>query len=369
MEIEVSQEKLAKALNSVSRIAVGKVTLPVLNNVLIRVDNKKVSLITTNLEMAVIDFLPVANSKDGVITIPAKLLAEFVSNLPKGETIKLSAKDTKITISSGKYSSIINGSLADDFPELPEIDEKTAVIFKMGTEDFKDSVNQVMIASSNDLTRPQLTGIHFGTPNKTLTIASTDGYRLAKKKLIDNVKSEVSAIVPANSLREVLAAINEDMEEIEISFNEDLVRFRLGEVEIISKLIDGSYPDYDRLIPKDNDIKITVNREELIRVAKLAALFARRSASGTIICEAKSPDEFSVKSIASELGENNSVINTKIDIEGKIGLNSRFLTDALNALNEKDIDIEFSSTNPNSPIILRNNKSKDYTHIIMPINK
>ena len=107
MEIEVTQEKLAKALNNVSRIAVGRVTLPILNNVLIRVNNQKVSLTTTNLDMAIVDFLPVSNSKDGVITVPAKLLAEFVSNLPKGDKIKITEKNHKITISSGKYKSTI----------------------------------------------------------------------------------------------------------------------------------------------------------------------------------------------------------------------------------------------------------------------
>ena len=134
MKIKVTQEKLSKALNNVSRIAVGKVTLPILNNVLIRVNDKKVSLITTNLDMAVIDFLPVSSSENGVITVPAKLLAEFISNLPKGETIEISSKDTKVTVSAGKYSSVINGTLADDFPELPEMDEKKIVIYKLGID-------------------------------------------------------------------------------------------------------------------------------------------------------------------------------------------------------------------------------------------
>ena len=140
MKIKVTQEKLSKALNNVSRITIGKVTLPILNNVLIRVDNKKVSLVTTNLDMAVIDFLPVSDSEDGVVTVPAKLLAEFVSNLPKGETIEISSADTKITISAGKYSSTINGAPADDFPELPEIDDNKAVVYKMGVDEFKHSV-------------------------------------------------------------------------------------------------------------------------------------------------------------------------------------------------------------------------------------
>lgn len=365
MEIEVTQEKLSKALNNVSRIAVGKVTLPVLNNVLIRVSDKKVSLITTNLDMAIIDFLPVSNFKDGVITVPAKLLAEFVSNLPKGQVVKITEKDNKITIASGKYKSTINGSPADDFPELPEITEDKAVIFKMGTDEFKSGMSEVVIASSNDLTRPALTGIYFNTNDKTLAIAATDGYRLAEKKLIKNVQSEIGAIVPTATIQEVLRSISDDMEEIEISFNDDLVRFRLGEVEIISKLIDASFPDYRRLIPKDNNIKLELNRDELIRTTKLAALFAR-TVNGSIVCEAKKPDVFSIKSVASELGENDSTIETEVTEEGKVTLNSRFLMDALNALGSKNITFEFSAHV--TPVVLRNKKSDDYTHIIMPLN-
>ncbi len=365
MKIKVTQEKLSKALNNVSRIAIGKVTLPILNNVLIRVDKKKVSLITTNLDMAIVDFLPVSSSEDGVVTVPAKLLAEFVSNLPKGETIEIKSDDTKVTITAGKYSSTINGALADDFPELPEINEKQAVVFRIGVDEFKNSINQVIIASSNDLTRPALTGVYFNTYSDTLAIAATDGYRLAEKKIIEKVKSEVQAIVPASSLQEILRSINDEVEEIELSFNEDLVRFRFGEIEIISKLIDASFPNYQELIPKDNNIKVVLDREELARVTKLAALFAR-SVGGSIICEAKTPDTFSVKSIANEFGENDSKIETEVSIDGKINLNSRFLLDALNALEEAKINFEFS--NHLAPILLRNKKDNKYTHIIMPLN-
>ncbi|MBR2741185.1 DNA polymerase III subunit beta [Candidatus Saccharibacteria bacterium] len=365
MIIKVTQEKLSKALNNVSRIAMNKVTLPILNNVLLRVEKKKVYLITTNLDMAVKDYLPVSNSEDGVVTVPAKLLAEFVSNLPKGETIEITSEDTKVKIKAGKYSSIINGSIADDFPELPEINEKQAVIYKIGADEFKNSMSQVLIATSSDLTRPALTGVYFNTSDHTLAVASTDGYRLAEKKLIDKTESEVSAIVPASSLQEVLRSISDDVEEIEIAFNDDLVRFRLGEVEIISKLIDASFPDYQKLIPKDNDIFASVNREELVRITKLAALFAR-SVGGSIICEAKDPNTFSVKSIANEYGENDSEIEATIKNTGKVNLNSRFLLDALGALEEKELELSFS--NRVTPIILKNKKSKLYTHIIMPLN-
>ena len=366
MKIKVTQEKLSKALNNISRIAIGKVTLPILNNVLLRVDNKKVSLITTNLDMAIIDYLPVSSSENGVVTVPAKLLAEFVSNLPKGETVEITSDKTKVKITAGKYSSTINGSLADDFPELPEIDEKSAVIYKIGIDEFKVGLNQVIVASSNDLTRPALTGVYFNTFEKTLRVAATDGYRLAEKLLIDKVESEIKAIVPATTIQEVLRSITDDAEEVEISFNEDLVRFRIGEVEIISKLIDASFPDYQRLIPKDCNIKVTLNREELIRITKLAALFSR-SIGGSIVCATETPDKFSVKSIANEFGENDSSIETPVDKAGKINLNSRFLLDALNALEEPNITFEFSDRI--APVLLKNKKSNKYTHIVMPLNQ
>ena len=365
MKIKVTQKKLSKALNNISRVAIGKVTLPILNNVLIRVDNKRVSLITTNLDMAVIDFLPVSESEDGVVTVPARLLAEFIANLPSKETVEISSEGTKVTVRAGKYSSIINGSPADDFPELPEINEEKAVSYSIGIDEFKASVGQVIVASSNDLTRPALTGVYFNTNDNILAIAATDGYRLAEKQLIDHVESEVKAIVPTSSLQEVLRSVTDDIEAIEISFNEDLVRFRLGEVEIVSKLIDASFPDYRKLIPKDSNIKLELDREELIRTTKLAALFAR-SVGGSIICQASSPDTFSVKSVANEFGENDSSLETKVEKDGKINLNSRFLLDALNALEEPVIQFNFSDHV--APVVLQNKKSNKYTHIVMPLN-
>lgn len=366
MKITVTQSKLSKALSNVSRIAISKATLPILNNILIRVDKKKVSLVTTNLDMAIVDFLPVSNSEDGVITVPAKLLTEFISNLPNSETVEISSSNTKVTVKAGKYSSIINGMPADDFPELPEINDKKAVTYKIGIDEFRNSIGQVIIAASNDLTRPALTGVYFDTDGGSLFVVSTDGYRLAKKKLIDKVESDVKAIVPASSLHEVLRSISDDMEEVEITFSEDLVRFRLGEVEVVSKLIDSSYPNYQALVPKEHDISATLDREEFIRTTKLAALFAR-SVDGSIICETKSPDTLSVRSIANEFGENDSTIKTEVEKDGIVRLNSRFLLTALNAFDTPDVVMEFSTGV--KPILLKSAKDDKYIHIVMPLNK
>ena len=366
MELEVESGKLAKALNIVSRVAAGsKTTLPVLTNVLIRVDGGKVSLTTTNLDMAMVDYLPVSKSKDGVITVPAKLLAEFVSNLPKGNVVKITTDKMKVKVETEGYKSMLNGVAADDFPELPGIDEKKAVRFKMGVDEFRVGVAQVGVAASNDLTRPALTGVFFNTFEGTLFIAATDGYRLSERRFVEKVESEIKAIVPSNSLSEVMRSLVDDAEEIEILFDETQVRFRLGELEITSKLIDASFPDYRQLIPKENEAEIIVPKAELTRVTKLAALFARE-VGGSIVLEAKtSTGTFSVASVANEFGENSSEIETEVKKDERVTLNSRFLIDALNALEEEKVKLGFSGKL--SPIVVKNEKSENYTHIIMPL--
>lgn len=367
MEIEVTQEKLSKALNIVSRVAVSaKSTLPILSNVLIRAEKKKVSLTTTNLDMAIVDFIPVTDAKDGVVTVPARLLAEFVSNLPRGEKVKIKADGVKVEISAGKYSSKINGAPADDFPELPEIDEKKTVVYRMGVDEFKVGVSEVIIAASGDTTRPALTGVCFNTADNKLYIAATDGYRLAERTFIDKVESEVMAIVPTATLQEVLRSISDETEEIELVFEENQVRFRLGEIEITSKLIDGTFPDYRALIPKETDVNVVVDRDELTRITKMAAIFARES-SRAISCEADAKaGKFYVSSISNEMGENKSEIDVKVSESGKVKLDSRFLMDALNVLEEEKVVFGFSEKG--SPVLVKNEKSKKYTHIIMPLN-
>lgn len=366
MEIKIIQEKLAKALGAVSRVAAGtKASLPILSNVLIRVDDNKVSLTTTNLDMAVVSYLPATQCKNGVITVPARLMAEFVSNLPRGEVVNIVSKDDKIEIRAGEYSSTINGASAEEFPELPEIEDDNAVKFQMGVDEFKAGLSQVMIAASSDMTRPALTGVYFNTFEGALYLAATDGYRLAERKFIDKVQSEVAAIVPTASLQEVLRSISDDVEEIEILFDEAQVRFRLGEIEVTSKLIDGSFPDYRQLIPKQTEINVELKRDELVRITKLAALFAKE-VGGSIVCESSvEKGGFSVASVANELGENNSSIKIEVKADGKVTLNSRFLLDALNVLNDKEVEFGFS--NKLDPVVLRDKKSTEYVHIIMPL--
>lgn len=365
MELKIVQEKLAKALNSVSRVAAGgRATLPILSNVLIKASNKEVSLTTTNLDMAVTSLIVAKECQDGSITVPARLIAEFVTNLPKGEDVLIKVDGEKILIESKGYKSTINGALADDFPELPDIEHELAR-FTVEAEKFKTGLTQVMVAASNDMTRPALTGICFNVIDGGLFVAATDGYRLAERKLADDVKSELNAIVPSASLQEVMRSLSEEVDEIEVIFDETSVKFKFGDIEIISKLIDGSFPDYRQLIPETSEINVMLEKDELTRITKLAALFARE-VGGSVVCETNSEKSvFSIASVANELGENTSEIETSVDTSGRVVLNSRFLLDVLNVLDGKEV--EFGFANRLDPAVIRGKDHPEYVHIIMPL--
>lgn len=366
MEIEVQQEKIAKAMGLVSRVAVGaKSTLPILANVLIRAEDGKVSLTTTNLDMAIVDFVPVVKSKDGVITVPARILAEFVGNLPRDEVVKMKLNGTSLEISAGRYRSKINGATADDFPELPGIDEKKVIEYKMPIEEFKVGVGEVIMATSGDTTRPALTGVCFNTANDSLFIAATDGYRLAEKKFIEKVKSEVRAIVPREAMQEVLRSITDEMDDIAILFDENQVKFRLGEIEITSKLIDGVYPDYQKLFPGQIDVELIVDKGELLRMVRMAQVFARQTDGAVSLRTSKEEKRFIVSSITNEAGENESEIEIEATDDVSVRIVSRYLIDAINALEEGRVKIGFQ--NKPGPILVENVEKKDYRHIVMPL--
>lgn len=365
MELTVTQENLNKALNIVGRVASSKSQLPILSNILLRTDNNRLLVAATNLEIATTQHIGAKVVKQGAITIPARLLTDFISNIPKG-SVSLKLKNNNLEIESGDFKSTINGVVADEFPELPTINEDTSVHQTMPAIDFKKSVAKTVIAASNDSTRPALTGVYWHSHEKNVYITATDGYRLAETKIASK-DLNISAIIPATTLQEVLRTIDDESKEIDILFDDTQVRFLVGETEIISRLIDGKYPDYRQLLPKSNTTKIDINRDDFLRITKLAGLFAKESGSsgGVTLTANKEKSNLSIHSIASQLGENTSVASAKVTEDGKITLNSRYIHEALSVIDNEDI--EFSFSGKLAPTVIKGSGDDSYNHIIMPL--
>ena len=364
MELTVTQENFSRALSAVGRVASTKTQLPILSNILLRTDGKRLLVAATNLEIATTQYIGAKIAKPGAITVPARLISEFVSSLPK-DTIELKVVGENIHISSGKYHSIINGVIADDFPELPTINENDSVSYSINTEEFKQAVSQTIITASSDSTRPVLTGVYWHAHNGWIYLAATDGYRLSERRLVET-KSEVAAIIPTQTLQEVLRTIVDDIDTIDILFDESQVRFRINEAEVISRLIDGNFPDYRQLIPEKSDINAVMNKSDFSRVNKIAGLFARESGGSVTVTVDADAKTVSLHSIASEMGENTSELDADVEGSGQITLNSRYLTEALNVIDADTISFSFSGKL--SPTILKSTKKDtNYYHVIMPL--
>jgi DNA polymerase-3 subunit beta len=364
MELTVTQENLAKALGNVGRVASSKTGLPILSNILLRTDGNRLLVAATNLEIASTHHIGAKIAIPGAITIPARLVSEFVSSLPKG-TVELKVTDSHLHISSGSFSSVINGVVADEFPELPTIDETSSIQYSISTIDFKQAVSQTIITASSDSTRPVLTGVYWHSHEGSLYLAATDGYRLAERRLVETT-SEVAAIIPTTTLQEILRTVTDDVTEVDILFDETQVRFRVGESEVTSRLIDGNYPDYRQLIPATSETNIVLNASEFVRITKIAGLFARESGGSVTLTADEDKQELSIHSIASELGENTSSASAEITADGQVTLNSRYLSDALGVVDGNEVVFRFSGK-LSACVLTAKADDVNYKHIIMPL--
>jgi DNA polymerase-3 subunit beta len=361
MKLQVTQENLNRALGSVARVANSRGTLPILANVLIKTSHNRLSLSATNLDIAIKHYIGAKVKDEGSITVPARLMQDFVGSLPEG-VIGLDLQETKLHVSTDQYQSVVNGIVADDFPVMPAITKgKTWTI---AGSLFKKALQQVVFAASNDETRPVLTGVLLQTLEGKLYIAATDSYRLTEKQLGAN-KQDVQLLIPASAMQELLRIIGDDDEEIQVTHDDQQVLFKTGDIELVTRLVEGKYPDYRKLIPEKFATQATLKRADLTNVTKVSSLFARESAGSVTITIDEGAQELSIHSVASQLGENTAKAAAKVSGHGSITLNSRYLLDALGALTGDDV--EFGFNGKLEPTLLRDPAASDYRHVIMPL--
>jgi DNA polymerase III subunit beta len=361
MKLQVTQENLAKALNSVSRVASSRGTLPILSNVLLKTVEGRLSIAATNLDIAITHFIGSKVSEEGSITVPARLMQDFVGSLPGG-VIDLSLDDLKLHISADKYQSVINGVSAEDYPVMPAIADGQS--WKVPGKTLKTALQQVIMAASGDESRPVLTGVYWHTYEGQLYLVATDSYRLAEKSLIKTAQ-DINLLIPASALQDLLRIISDFDEEVVVTHDDQQVLFRVGDVELVTRLIEGKYPDYRKLIPGSFASKATLKKADLTNITKVSSLFARESAGSVTINLDEAGQQVSIRSIASQIGENTAAASAAITGEGVITLNSRYILDALHAL--PGDEVIFSFNGKLEPTVLRDPKVGDYVHVIMPL--
>lgn len=361
MKLQVTQENLSKALGTVARVANTRGTLPILANVLLKTVDNRLSIAATDLDIAITQYIGSKVAEEGSITVPARLTQDFVASLPSG-VIDLELEDNRLHITTEKYNSTINGISAEDFPVMPAIE--AASTWTIPGKVLKTGLQQVLVAASNDEGRPVLTGVYLHTHAGKLYAVATDSYRLAEKELL-KTSQEVNLLVPANALQDLLRILTDFDEDVTVAHDDQQIRFTAGDIELVTRLIEGNYPDYRRLIPADFATEAVLSRAELVNVTKVSSLFARESAGSITINVSGKDGQLSIRSIASQLGENTSSANAEVTGEGSITLNSRYLLDALNVLSGDTVSFGFNGKL--EPSVVRDPAAKDYLHVIMPL--
>jgi len=374
MRIVSLQENLKRGLNIVGHGTSKNVNLPILNNILIRAQKGNIELVSTNLEIGITHQVRGKIESEGETTVDSKLISEYVNLLGGGETVKLEEKENELKVECGSYKTKIKGEAASEFPLIPSISKDNPYICP--TSNLRKALASVIFAVSNSENRLELTGVQFSFTPEKLSLAATDSYRLAEKNLAlknGGANNEQKVIVPAKTVQELLRVLNnveesgiEGASETQIYLSENQILFAVDSVELISRLINGHYPDYQQIIPAKSQTRVVVDKAELIRAVKAAALFSKTGINYITLVFVKG--QVMVSAFSGASGESQAELEAEISgDDNEVTINYRYLLDGLNNLEGNRALIEI--LNNNSPCVLKPEKDDSYIYIVMPIRQ
>lgn len=386
MKLSCTQENLNQGLFTVGHIAARNANLPILGNILLKAKDGVLKLLATNLEIGITCQVRGKIEEDGDFTLPAKLFADYIGLLPN-EKVDLGLKGNDLEIKCGKAKTKIRGQEAADFPLIPEVEKKNPYL--VGANDFLGALGQVIFAVAKGDTRPELGGVYFNFNSNNLTMAATDSYRLAERTIgFKNQNGQERAIiVPASTLLEltrIIAGTKKQEEkgeaedkgrvsgELEIYLSENQVLFSFNNIEVVSRTIEGQYPNYKQIIPTEHKTRTVFKIAELGRAVKTASLFSKAGIFDVGLNFSPGKNEVEISAANAQLGESNMVVEAELEgEENNIVVNYRYLLDGLQNINEEEVIFEMS--NNASPCLLRpareGKAAGEYFYIVMPIKQ
>lgn len=376
MKVTILKEKLKQGISVIEKVSVKSITLPILNNILLSVEKNFLNLIATDLEVGIKWWSLAKTEKTGKIALPAKIISNFINFLPN-KPINLELKDSDLKIECQNYKTLIKGINPDDFPIIPKMSQEDKI--EVPINYFCKSLSSVVDVASLSSTKPEISGIYFIFEKDLITLTATDSFRLGEKKvkLSKPIKNPYSFILPQKTAKEIINIFSEKEGNLIIYFSPNQIMFETylpetdhPEIQLTSKLIEGEYPNYQEIIPKKHDTRISFSLDDFINQIKLASLFSGKINEIKLkINPAKNRIDFFSQN--PDLGEYQSFLNVKT--EGKpceISFNYRFLLDGLlnlSSLNQKKSEAIFELTGLEKPGVLKLKNESSYIYLVMPI--
>ena len=368
MKLSVMQENLARGLSVVSRAVSSRSTLPVLANVLLRTEDAGLKLTATNLEIGITSWVPGKIDSEGALTVPARLITDVVSGLPPGERVDLEVEGgTSLHIRAGRYQTRLRGIDAEEFPVIPSAGERPTT--RVSQKALKRALSEVAFAAATDEARPILTGVLTKLVGEKLTLAAADNYRIAVKTLPLLLPVEdTTFVVPARSYTELMRILGDTDDPVDILLAQakSQVIFHVDGTELVSRLIDGQFPNYQQVLPASHMSRAVVEREDLLKAVRLSALIASSAANVIRLRVGESGTGSITIAAAADVGDAEGDVEAELEGDAvTIAFNARYLTEALQNLAGDRLALEFGG--PLSPGVLKPVDDADYVHVIMPV--
>lgn len=363
MKVTCTKDNLKKALSAGTKIISSTTSLPVLNNVLLKTDAGQLQISSTNLEIAIKTWVGAQIDEPGEITVPAKTFSEFVNNIQE-EKVELKTDKTDLQIDTKSTKAVLKGLPAEDFPLIPQIE--APITIKTSSKELSEALASVVFSTSFSETQPELSGVLFYIQEKKLKLVATDRYRLAERTInLEQPTNENKIIVPGRAVSELIRILNDNSGDVDIYISENQVLFKTDQTELISRVIEGQYPDYEQILPKEHTTSATVKREEFSSAVKLAGLFAQDT--NNIEIEV-SPEEKALvlKSASQRSGSNISRAAAIVSGEkNTIVFNYKYIIDCLSHLSDKEVVLRLVGSG--SPATITPKDREDYLYLVMPI--
>ena len=374
MKFSCTKDNLSHALSIVGNMTGKNTNLPILNNVLLQADQQKVDIIATNLELAARVGIRAKVEVPGSFTVPARTLAEFVALLPN-ERVDLEVVGTDLAVSCGKSTTKIKGSVADDFPIIPTVEGGKG--FVVGVNEFSGALTQVLPAVARNEIRPELAGIFFGFNVggvAALVLAATDSYRLAEKRLpLLQGNDEIKVVVPGRTAQEINHILGSSQAEdgekqVRLLVTENQLAVNYNNVQVVSRLVEGSYPDYTQIIPKEFNTTVLVPVDRLTKELRAAGLFTTTGVNAVMLTFKPAAGLIEITSTSSQTGEYRSEIEAEVKgVEASVFLNHRYVLDGLTHMSSGDVLIKIISGE--SPCVMVPTDESGYLYIVMPVRQ
>jgi DNA polymerase III subunit beta len=371
VKLSVMQENLARGLSVVSRAISTRSTLPVLANVLLRTEDGGLRLTTTNLEIGLVYWVPAKVDADGATTVPAKLLTDLVTSLPGGSKVELeTGANETLHLTAGPFQSHLKGIDADEFPSIQAVGERPTT--RIAQDVLKRALEETAFAAATDEARPILTGVLWRFDGDSVTFAAADNYRIAVKTIpiLDPV-SEMSVVIPARALTELMRILGDTDEPVDIVLAQarNQVLFHLQSdqpIDLVSRLIDGQFPNYQSVLPKAHTTRAILDREELLRAVRPAALIAHESANIVKLQISSNGDSGIVVSANAEIGDHVGQVEAAVEGDGtSIAFNAKYLADVLEKVTAEQFALELQG--PLAPGVFKPVGDDRYVHVVMPV--